>query len=322
MTKTGNSHGEKQHDEKIINVNFSQTNLRTKPMSLSQNLIKVESKHAAFIYIPQSLSELMKYAEMIALSSFCPKDMRNKPSEIIIAMQYGAEIGLNPLQSLQNITVINGRPCIWGDLALAVVQVSPAYIAHREWYEGDIKQGDLTAYCGITRKNSDEYVKSFSQQDAKTARLWTKEGVWQQYPSRMLQMRARGFCIRDKFADALKGLSIREEVEDYHDDFIKKPESKVVNISTRTVDLIQFAEQPVSDEFVENIIEDFNLCKTIEELTSVFMSATKDKALRSNRNQLNKVIQAKNKKKVELQKPAKPEIEDLVQEYETVEVSQ
>jgi hypothetical protein len=31
----------------------------------------------------------------------------------------------------------------------------------------------------------------------------------------MLQMRARAFVLRDAFADVLKGLSIREEVEDY-----------------------------------------------------------------------------------------------------------
>jgi hypothetical protein len=31
----------------------------------------------------------------------------------------------------------------------------------------------------------------------------------------MLQMRARGWALRDAFPDALKGLGIREEVQDY-----------------------------------------------------------------------------------------------------------
>ena len=30
-----------------------------------------------------------------------------------------------------------------------------------------------------------------------------------------MQMRARGFVLRDKFADILKGIAMREEVEDY-----------------------------------------------------------------------------------------------------------
>src|SRR5262249_49394 len=35
------------------------------------------------------------------------------------------------------------------------------------------------------------------------------------YPRRMLMMRARSWALRDGFADVLRGLSIREEVEDY-----------------------------------------------------------------------------------------------------------
>ena len=49
---------------------------------------------------------------------------------------------------------------------------------------------------------------------AKKASLWTKPGPWQQYPDRMLQMRARGFALRDTFADVLRGLISREEAED------------------------------------------------------------------------------------------------------------
>ena len=32
----------------------------------------------------------------------------------------GREVGLSPLQALQSIACINGRPAIWGDAALAV----------------------------------------------------------------------------------------------------------------------------------------------------------------------------------------------------------
>jgi hypothetical protein len=52
---------------------------------------------------------------------------------------------------------------------------------------------------------------------AKKAGLLAKGGVWAQYPERMLKLRARGFCLRDAFPDALKGIKSREEVEDYID---------------------------------------------------------------------------------------------------------
>jgi hypothetical protein len=50
---------------------------------------------------------------------------------------------------------------------------------------------------------------------AEQARLTQKEGPWQSYPQRMLKMRARSWTIRDGFADVLRGLHIREEVDDF-----------------------------------------------------------------------------------------------------------
>lgn len=50
--------------------------------------------------------------------------------------------------------------------------------------------------------------------DAAKAGLSKKDGPWTNYPKRMCQMRARGFALRDSFSDFLKGLSIREEMED------------------------------------------------------------------------------------------------------------
>src|SRR5208337_216254 len=50
--------------------------------------------------------------------------------------------------------------------------------------------------------------------DAKLAGLWNKEGPWRTYPKRMLKMRARGFTLRDGFADKLKGLKSVEELHD------------------------------------------------------------------------------------------------------------
>jgi hypothetical protein len=163
-------------------------------------------------FTPTNLSEAMALAKMIAQSDLAPKDYKGKPGNVLIAMQFGAELGVAPMQSVQNIAVINGRPSLWGDLALALVQKNPEYEWHKEYYKGE-GEGKF-AVCEIKRKGHELSVKTFSVADAKKAALWNKAGPWQQYPDRMLQMRARAFAIRDRFADALKGLSIGEEVMD------------------------------------------------------------------------------------------------------------
>lgn len=56
--------------------------------------------------------------------------------------------------------------------------------------------------------------RTFSEAAARRANLWGKSGPWQQYPERMLQMRARAFALRDVFCDVLRGLGSAEEQGD------------------------------------------------------------------------------------------------------------
>ena len=63
----------------------------------------------------------------------------------------------------------------------------------------------------------------------KKAGLWGKAGPWSQYPKRMLQMRARSFALRDKFADALSGLLMAEEVQDYSTTVDVTPKTKTLS---------------------------------------------------------------------------------------------
>jgi len=69
--------------------------------------------------------------------------------------------------------------------------------------------------CTIKRKNMTDHEEKFDLNHAKKAGLLGKQGPWTQYPERMMQMRARGFALRNRFPDALKGIKSREEVEDY-----------------------------------------------------------------------------------------------------------
>jgi hypothetical protein len=141
-----------------------------------------------------------------------PKDFKGKPGNCMIAMQWGADLGIPGIQALQNIAVINGRPSIWGDAAKAIVIGRPDCEDIKEYFEGN---GDnLTAVCEVKRKGKSVVISKFSIADAKAAGLIGKQGPWTQYRNRMLQMRARGFALRDAFPDALRGLSIAEESQD------------------------------------------------------------------------------------------------------------
>lgn len=175
-----------------------------------------------FSLVPSSFDEALKISATLAKSELVPKDFRNKPENVFVAIAWGQEIGLQPLQSLQNIAVINGRPAIWGDAALAVVMAHPDFIDIIE----EAKDG--TAFCTVKRKNRSPVVRAFTQADAQKAGLIGKQGPWTQYPDRMKQMRARGFALRDAFPDAMKGIRLAEEVQDIEEHDITPAASSIV----------------------------------------------------------------------------------------------
>jgi hypothetical protein len=172
------------------------------------------------VFAPTNMTEAMGLAKLLAASDFVPKDFKGKPGNCFLAMQMGAELGLAPVQAIQNIAVINGRPGLWGDATLALVQSHPDYEDHKEFFTGKPLDDDFTAVFQIKRKGQSWHEVKFAVADAKQAKLWGKRGYngqdtpWITSPKRMLQMRARGFGLRDKFADALKGMKLAEEIMD------------------------------------------------------------------------------------------------------------
>ena len=195
---------------------------------------------------PKSLDEAIRFAEIISKSDMVPRDFKGKPGNILVAVQMGQEVGLKPMAALQNIAVINGRPCIWGDAALAIVKSHPDCESVEE---DDLKVIDKNkaATCKIKRKGQPVVTCTFSMEDAVKAKLAGKDGTWKNYPNRMLQMRARGFAMRDSFPDALKGFAIAEEAEDYE----VKPE---ISEPTEVIEA-ETVEQPESEETQEETQE-------------------------------------------------------------------
>lgn len=172
------------------------------------NVVAIPNGRSGFSLAPQSLDEAMRFADILSKSSIVPKDYQGSPGNILVAVQWGAELGLPPLQAMQNIAVINGRPAIWGDAVIAIVRASGLLEAITE----DISQDAAT--CTVKRRGEPEVSRTFSTEDAKRAGLLGKQGPWQQYPKRMLQMRARAWALRDVFPDVLRGVHVGEEAQD------------------------------------------------------------------------------------------------------------
>lgn len=189
---------------------------------------------------PTNMTEAIEFSKFLSTSTHIPKDFQGNPNNILVAIQWGYEIGLAPMQALQNIAVINGRPSLWGDSMIAVCKAHPDWRGISETY---IEEEDK-AVCIVKRHvhgEIEETRSEFSYKDAQRANLTNKPGPWKNYPKRMLQLRARGFALRDAFPDAIKGLITAEEAIDYPE----KKEPRNVTESSNDTNVIDDIKKQV-----------------------------------------------------------------------------
>jgi hypothetical protein len=186
---------------------------------MADNAIQVVAPSTALAkpetFAPRTLQEALQFADLLIESKMLPKSYLDKPpAAIVVAIQFGMELGMQPMQSLQNIANINGQPGVWGDAALALVLNSGLC----EYYEEDdfetIKKKQTAVFVIKRRGFPKAKTTTFSYEDAKTAGIFTN-AVWKTYPYRMCQMRARSFGLRGSFPDVLKGMELAEALQDY-----------------------------------------------------------------------------------------------------------
>lgn len=175
---------------------------------VNKSLSTIDKRSVSFI--PKNLEEAMSLARVMAGSSIVPKEFQGQPANTLIALMFGAEMGMSAAQSLTSIMVVNGRPAVWGDAIVSKVLAS----GQLEWFKDGWDDDKQAAWFRAKRKGNKEVTERwFSLAEAKAAGL-TGKSTWQSYPKRMAFNRARAFCLRDLFSDVIRGVSIVEEMND------------------------------------------------------------------------------------------------------------
>ena len=226
-------------------------------------------------FAPANLTEAIQFSDLLASSSIVPKAYQGKPQDILVCVQWGYEMGLAPMQALQNIAVINGKPSVYGDAAMALVQASPVCEDVEEFFENEGTPNPI-AVCIAKRKGRKPVTVKFSVEDAKRAGLWGKQGPWSAYPKRMMQMRARGFALRDAFPDVLKGMITAEEAQDYPDE-AKPVQAKPAN----PLDLVAPKKVEIPEQTTDTLLieEAFSQDADAEELAAKDVAVVEDNAV-------------------------------------------
>ena len=134
--------------------------------------LTVTDGSVALIKLPETIGEAMAHAKILMRGELIPKEYRGHLGNVYTAIQFGAQFGLLPNQSLQRIAVINGRPSLWGDAMLGIIEATGQL---SEFEESDIvADGDAAgARCFVHRVKPDGTARKrtcdFTIADAKKA---------------------------------------------------------------------------------------------------------------------------------------------------------
>lgn len=154
-----------------------------------------------FSYITAGLQERADYIARLAPSTILPTAYRGNAANAFVAAETGAALGLEPLQALASIAVINGRATLSSDLMAAVIR--------RAGHTLRIVENSPESVTATLIRADDkkfEFTVTWDKEKAVKAGLWGQRGPWSQYPTQMLRARAITEVARQGASEALMGM--------------------------------------------------------------------------------------------------------------------
>ncbi len=154
-----------------------------------------------FSYITAGLKERADYIARLAPSTILPTAYRGNAANAFVAAETGAALGLEPLQALASIAVINGRATLSSDLMAAVIR--------RAGHTLRIVENNPESVTATLIRADDkkfEFAVTWDKDKAVKAGLWGQRGPWSQYPTQMLRARAITEVARQGASEALMGM--------------------------------------------------------------------------------------------------------------------
>lgn len=146
-------------------------------------------------------------ARAIASGSVVLPPHAREPGAAAAIMLAGLELGLQPMEAIRSLHLVDGRVVLAADAQLALVLRRGVAL---EWIRTDA----TAAECRIVRPGRQPHTVSYTLQDAQRAGLAGRQ-TWQRHPAAMLRARCITTAIRQYCPDLLSGAYSPDEAADF-----------------------------------------------------------------------------------------------------------
>ncbi|GAA3962838.1 hypothetical protein [Gordonia caeni] len=162
---------------------------------------------ATLLQHAQTMQAAHQLATALCSSELVPAMYRGKPDNGAAAILYGAELGLSPIQAMQQIFVVHGAPAIYARTMVALVK-SKGYLVQT------VESSDASVtVAGRDPRTGVEEVSTWTFERAQKAG-YTKNSKYGTDPQGMLYAKAATEVCRKLAPEVLLGIAYsREELE-------------------------------------------------------------------------------------------------------------
>lgn len=149
-----------------------------------------------------SIAEKQQYAELLAQASLLPKQYQRNPANVLLAMELGQSLSIPPIQAINEVHVIEGKPSASANLIGGLVRRAGHVLRVRA------DRDEMTATAQIIRKDDPDYTfeVTWTMDDAKRSGALNKNN-WKAFPIAMLKARAITEVAREACPEALMGIA-------------------------------------------------------------------------------------------------------------------
>ncbi len=159
-----------------------------------------------------------KQAQILASSDLVPEQTyKGKPANCLIALEMAQRMGMSPLNVMQNLFIVKGKPSWSGKFCITAANASGRF-SPLEFVQLTDDKGNLTGYFARAARLDNNKVcdgPPVTWQMVKDEGWLDKNGSkWKTMPELMFHYRAAEFFVNTHCPDVLCGLQTREAVQD------------------------------------------------------------------------------------------------------------